>query len=131
MLPRHKLPQIPSDRYEEFIAFLQEEGVEVKFKRLPIIQLKPIQQHVNRVKVEGMKKNPEALSIPIVVSQKMYILDGHHRWVSRKELDEAGYAICIWCNCPIRQLIELGHEFEYSVTKSVYEQRISFRQVWQ
>lgn len=129
MLPRHKLPQIPSDRFNEFADFLRENGVDVKHKRLPIIQLRPIQQHVNRQKVEGMKKNQEALSIPIIVSRKMYILDGHHRWVSRKELDENGYAICLWCDCPIRDLVELGHEFEYSFTKTVHEQNLSLRQV--
>lgn len=121
MLPRHKLPQIPKEKFEEFRNYMLEQGVVVEFKRLPIIKLKPIQQHINREKVEGMKENQSALSIPLIVSQKGYILDGHHRWIAKRELDENGMAVCLWCNCPIRKLIEMGHEFEFSHTKTVYE----------
>lgn len=121
MIPRNKMPQIPSHRMLEFVEFLGENGVTAVHKRLPIVQLRPIQQHVNWAKVEGLKAEQIKLSTPVIVSKKGYILDGHHRWIARKELDPNGQIICIVCDCPISKLFELGHEFEYSYTKSVHE----------
>jgi len=124
VLPRHKLPQIPSDKLDEFVNFLRENGINAALRRLPIIKLKPIQQHVNRSKVEALKEKQDALSIPLIVSETGYILDGHHRWIARKELNPDESVNTIWCECPLRKLIELGHAFEPSFTKTVHERRI-------
>lgn len=121
MIPRHLLPQIPSDKLDEFSDFLRGHGVRTKMHRLPIEQLKPIQKHINREKVESLKDNPIKLKNPLIVSQGGYVVDGHHRWVAEKELGEYSSVNCLHCFCTVRELVELAHQFDGSFTKSVYE----------
>lgn len=121
MIPRHLLPQIPSDKIEEFQEFLFDNGITSTFKRLPVEQLRPIQKHINRDKVEALKNNPIKLKNPLIVSGGGYVLDGHHRWVAEKELAERETIFCLYCRCTIKQLVEFGHLFDPSYTKTVYE----------
>lgn len=121
MIPRHYLPQIPSDRLEDFREFLNGQGIRVKLVRLPIDTLKPIQKHINRAKVEALKDDPIKLKNPLIVSKGGYVLDGHHRWVAEKELGEQDKIMCLQCHCSVRELVEMGHQFDGSFTRTVYE----------
>jgi hypothetical protein len=123
MIPRHMLPQIPGDQLDEFREFLEGNGIKTTLKKLPANRLKPIQSEVNREKVDSFKANPEKLAQPIVISKGGFVLDGHHRWLAQKELDPTAKMVCIVCDCSIRQLVEMGHSFEGSFTKSVSEIR--------
>lgn len=121
MIPRHLLPQIPGDQLEEFRKFLEGNGIATRLKRLSAKDLKPIQSEVNREKIEDFKAHPEKLAEPIVVSKGGYVLDGHHRWLAQKEIDPDRKMLCIVCECSIKQLVEMGHSFEGSFTKTVHE----------
>ena len=120
MIPRHLLPQIPADKIDEFIDFVRGNDIGVEFTKLPIIKLKPIQQHYNEDKVQSIRENPQAISQPIVISGGGYILDGHHRWMARKQEGLTNIPV-IQCHCPIRALVEFGHQFQFSETKTVDE----------
>jgi hypothetical protein len=120
-IPRHLLPQIPSDRYNDFRQFLEGQGIAVKLLFVPVSRLKPIQSEVNRKKVDNLKSMPEKLSNPIIVNRDGYILDGHHRFLAAKELDASGKIPCIVADCNLKQLIGLGHEFDGSFTRTVTE----------
>jgi hypothetical protein len=121
MIPRHFLPQIPSDKYDEFCTFLRGRGVSVRLVRLPVAKLKAIQSEVKREKVDHFKRNPQLLAKPVIVSKSGFILDGHHRWLAQMELDPKGYLLTLECDCSIRQLVHLGHEFDGSFVKTVHE----------
>jgi hypothetical protein len=120
-IPRHLLPQIPKDEQDNFREFLEGNDVKTTLKRIKASALKPIQSEVNQEKVDQLKKEPQALAEPIIVSKGGYLLDGHHRWVAQKELDPDAKMLCIVCECSIRQLVELGHEFDGSFTKTMKE----------
>lgn len=120
MIPRHALPQIPKEKYREFVDFLKEKGVWVSARWMVTDHLTPVQSHVNREKVEKFKKDPSLTNQPIIISEDHFILDGHHRWIARKENKETK-TLCIMVECDIKMLIELGHEFDGSFTKTVFE----------
>jgi hypothetical protein len=136
MIPRHALPQIPKEKYKDFIKFLEENGIKVSLVVVDTESLKPIQAHVNREKVDSFKKKPSALKLPVIISQGGLILDGHHRWIARLELagdNTSPYmdTVCIMAHCGIKKLVEMGHEFEGSFTKSVFESTIYGRYVFE
>lgn len=120
VLPRHLLPQIPDDKTDEFVDFLRGNDVGVIFTRLETKDLKPIQSEYDPNKVKNIQSKPEAISKQIIVSQGGFILDGHHRWLARKEEGLTRTPV-IQCYCSIKKLIELGHQFEHSFTKTVHE----------
>jgi hypothetical protein len=93
----------------------------MKLLFVPVKFLKPIQSEVNRKKIENFKQNPDKLANPIIVSKGGYILDGHHRFLAAKELDPNTRIPALVARCGIKQLIELGHEFDGSFTRTVYE----------
>lgn len=124
MIQRHELPQIPKEQYKEFIDFIENQGIRCIGASYPVGMLRPIQAHINRQKVDGMKTNPSTFNIPLIVNTDGYILDGHHRWIAKKELDPSSKINCISIDCDIDELIELGHEFDGSFTKTVYESTI-------
>lgn len=121
MIPRHALPQIPKEKYKEFIDFLKNRGIQVTITWVDNKKLKPIQAHVNRGKVDHFKNTSSARKIPVIASQGGRILDGHHRWIANTELDPNGKTACILVKCDIKKLVELGHEFDGSFTRTVYE----------
>lgn len=131
MIPRHLLPQIPKDKYKEFIEFLQDHEIRVQVGKVLVSQLRPIQAHVNREKVESLKDDiQKAKNSPIIVSKDGLILDGHHRYIAMKEMGFPKMAAIV-CWCPIKELIELGHQFDGSFTKTVYETTIYGKRIWE
>lgn len=123
-IPRHLLPQIPSDQYAEFQDFVVGNGVPMKLAFVPLDKLKPIQAHVNREKIESLKNNPEKLANPIIINKDGLILDGHHRFLAAKELNPTGHIPALVAQCGLKKLIELGHEFNGSFTRTVTETTI-------
>lgn len=130
-LPREMLPQIPKDQINKFIEFLGEHGIEVKSGKIAASKLKPIQKHVNVEKVEHMKQDPKTLKQPCIISKDGCVLDGHHRWVANKELDENMPMNVIMCMCSIKELVSLGHQFEGSFTKTIGEATIYGKEIWE
>lgn len=120
-LSRDKLPQIPKGLIPEFIRFCRENKVGADIKAIPVGELSPIQSHINREKVEKIKADSNGEVQPILVSNDGKILDGHHRWIAWKELNPNGKMPCIVFDCPIVELVKLGHTFDGSFTKSVSE----------
>lgn len=119
-IPRHLLPQIPSNKIDEFIAYLHENGILSGEVDLPTKQLKPIQAHINRGKVESIKNDPSTLKKRILVTKEGYIFDGHHRWVAAGELDHNTMPSIV-CFGSLKKLLKLAHAFDHSYVKSVYE----------
>lgn len=127
MIPRHLLPQIPSDQYEAFAEFLRGQGIDVRLKRVPISSLKPIQSHIKRDKVDSLKKDAKALAQPLIVSKGLFILDGHHRYVAQKEEEPDSQKLVFWCDCSIKELFEKAHLFEGSFVKTIHERAMYYR----
>ncbi len=79
-----------SDVVEDFAALLDELGIGVEEKTVPVQELKASQNQLVGGKVAGMRqamrdgKVPDA---PIYVTRDGYIVDGHHRWAAKMGLD--------------------------------------------
>lgn len=121
-LPRHLLPQIPSDKISEFVDFVRLKGYGTSKGKVPTNQLRPAQNYVNKEKVEWFKAHPEKIiESPILVSQGGWILDGHHREIAFQELYPDKEIDCLIFECPINKLISLGHLFDHSFRKGLDE----------
>lgn len=131
MIPRHLLPQIPDDKMGEFREFVSEKGISVEDGAIPPSRIHPIQQHINREKVDDMKANAngewqsimvaDVLDNPDPSDTHVFVLDGHHRYIAQKELNPDQNINVVWFHCPIKELVKLGHDFEHSFVKTVYE----------
>jgi hypothetical protein len=121
MLPRSSLPQISEDQFDEFRNYMNDQGISSKIVRIPAKDLKPIQRHMKKSKIKALYDEGD-FSAPIIVSEDMYIMDGHHRWVAA--LLKRTKITCLQFNCPIVKLFELGHLFDGSFVKSVSETTI-------
>jgi hypothetical protein len=120
MLPRNALPQIPNNKVEEFCEFINGQDIDIVRGKVDTDKLKPIQSEVNMDKVKNMLSDTAALDKPMIISKDGGILDGHHRWIANK-MNENDKVNVIKCNCSMRDLIELGHEFDGSFVKSIKE----------
>lgn len=83
-IPRDEMPQIKSTNVDNFRKWIKKQyNIASKLKHVPANMLAPTQKEVNMDKVTWMMQNksPEKLgSKPLMVSNDLYILDGHHRW---------------------------------------------------
>jgi hypothetical protein len=121
MIPREHLPQIPANQRERFREFLRGMGVNSKWAKLPANSLKPIQQKVKKDKVEFFMSDDEKRQEPLIISKEGLILDGHHRYLAQMQVDPEAKMKVLVCNCPMEQLIGLGHEFDGSEVKTMDE----------
>src|SRR5574338_942402 len=116
MIPRQKMPQIPANKIHEFKEFLISHNVITDFQQLRVGSLKPIQRDVNKEKIQTLMspESEDALVQPLVVSEDGFIMDGLHRAIAQAALDPNGVVMCLVAKAPIRDLIQLGHDFEGS-----------------
>lgn len=124
MLPRHLLPQIPGDKIEEFAQFVNSEGYSSKIIYIAANKLHPIQKHLNSDKIYAIQKQLHEQENPILISKENCILDGHHRWAAVLADNPNGKIICLKFMCSIKKLVELGHMFDGSETKTVHEMQV-------
>jgi hypothetical protein len=118
MLPRHVLPQIPPSQIENFKKFLNGHDISSSYVNKSISEIKPIQKHASKEKIQRLMQSENIL--PIIISKSGYILDGHHRFLAEKQLGH-DYIKCLECNCNIRKLLEMGLLFPGSEIKQLGE----------
>lgn len=86
-LARMDMPQVPQKELPKVYEQLTEMGVQCECGVVECGKLAPVQDGINREKVENMKQaiaDGEDLG-HIVISKEGCIVDGHHRWVAMKE----------------------------------------------
>jgi hypothetical protein len=94
---------------------LETQGVSSKPDKVQVADLKPIQKELNMEKVDGMMqaKSQEYLAFgkPAIISQDNYLVDGHHRWWAVRMIDEDASFGVIRVDMPIRDLLDLAHDY--------------------
>ncbi len=123
MLPRHSLPQIPNDKFDDFRKYMEDNDISSKLIRLPVTHIKPIQKHLNKNKIKSIISDGD-VSNPVIISNDNYLLDGHHRWAAELVRDSSSKIICLQFNCSITTLLEFGHMFDGSFVRSISEATI-------
>ena len=126
MIPRHALPQIPKENMVEFKDFLEGNGITAVLIRKPAHEIRPIQKHLNKEKLENILNDPKALSIPLIIDKNGYMLDGHHRWAAHN-INNEQKVLCLQCSCGLRELIEIGHMFPKAEIKSIQEYKRNYK----
>lgn len=125
-IDRSHLPQIPKKALAEFVQWLRQNEVHVALSTVAAETIKPIQTAVNQDKVKAMRQNIEALQkTPLIVSQDMFLMDGHHRWAVLQEKDPEMKVWVLRVDVPMRELVSLAKEFEGSYSAGIGEVKLS------
>ena len=122
-IPRNKMPQIKSTLMGDYIRYIDDMGVRVSKKKLPISTLKNSQGQLNKDKIQGLlqKGGRSSLEKPFIISSDNYILDGHHRANALYNIDDNHKASVIQINLPIKKLIKVTHDFSNVKYKDIDE----------
>lgn len=132
-MARADMPQIPSDRAEDFVTFLTVRGVRVSSREIRADGLLPCQADFDPSKIRGIVDGSlprETLFLPVIVSgegrgQKPFILDGHHRWAALFQLDSGMPVRVLQARCPIATLFDLARDFGGATYKELGESALS------
>jgi len=113
--PREYLPQIPKKKIPTFIRILQKHGVKVTADQVPADKIKPLQKNANKEKIKKLQPHIYQFAHdPFIVSDGLYLLDGHHRWLIIKGSNKDAPVLTIHVHLPIQQLMKLAHKFSGS-----------------
>ena len=97
---RSDMPQIQGKDYPEVLKIFKDYGVPYRLQVMNINDLFPMQQDFIPAKVDNIVKDMNAGKEmkPIFISSDYYIVDGHHRWLANKKL-----------NNPTMKVIKVGY----------------------
>lgn len=125
-LKREELPQIDSDKVDDFLTWLREKGIVIIPTQETARLLKPSQGELESDKVAKMAKTPEKLTQgKIITSNDGYILDGHHRWAAFNHVYPEGNLPTWQVGLPIRELIALAMSYHAVEVREIGESIIA------
>lgn len=110
---RNSMPQIDHDRVDDFIAYLQEKGIEVNLVKVKCSTLRLTQNEINKLKVFEViqlirkKKKMD----PFFYSKDRYVLDGSHRFVGQLNVDPEKPVVAWRVECPMMELLKIANQF--------------------
>lgn len=108
-ISRANMPQI--DDIDGFVKYLNKFGIDSELVSLSNVDsISPTQTDFNQEKVDQIKSNWSRDSKPIIASKvDGFILDGHHRYYSAKQLGEGINVIFV--DLPINKLLVMANLF--------------------
>lgn len=120
---RVDMPQIERGDMAEFLSFLKKRGGKSKHATVQANKLKPIQKQFSKAGVEKMldkfvKNDTERTGPPILVSGDNFIIDGHHRWLARKNIGDKIKIVQI-TNMKVHELLDIAHDFPKTKYKRI------------
>lgn len=107
---RALMPQIDSDKLDDYLSYLKEKNIEYTKQKLPTKELKATQMEFDTDKVCEMMQSPSG-NKPIIVSSDGYILDGHHRWLADYNKNKDSSSKVVVVNLPILELMRISKYF--------------------
>jgi hypothetical protein len=123
-ISRKDMPQIPSAKIKDFLAWLTKKGIGYIERWKPAAKLKPTQSQFNAEKVQELMarfaKQPNRK--PIIISQDDYLLDSHHSWLAAYNKSEFSYVNTIEVQLPIQDLIVVAKKYSGVHYKGINEQ---------
>jgi hypothetical protein len=111
------MPQIDDKHRDKFLEYLTQNGVSVRYIRVPAKSLKMVQGEYDRDKVVSMIKSGGSSLTPILVSIDGYVLDGNHRLIAQLNLPaydkthKSTYVNVIALGSYIHSLLDITHKF--------------------
>jgi hypothetical protein len=110
---REDMPQIATAHMGEFVGWLDQQGIDVQFEKVPVSSLRSVQNEIDLDKVSdlSLSLSTSVLTKPLVISSDNYILDGHHRWLALLNRDPHFQIDAYRVNLPILKLLESSKAF--------------------
>lgn len=131
---RSEMPQIPTEKLQEFVTFLRDRGIAVEPTTVAASALTGSQDDLNKAKVDRIKQQGLAKLLEgpelLVASGKgseSAILDGHHRAAAIRELDPTAKVRCFSIQAPIEDAIAAAHEFPHAQVRGINDGVIKVR----
>jgi hypothetical protein len=128
---RDQLPQIDQDKLKEFLSYLSnDKDIQYESTMIKADELFPSQKEINVDKAQEMAKNmswDDLVNSPIIVSNDMYVIDGHHRWLAVRIKKGEGVKPlkAIKINLPAHELIKCMNDWNGSYNKNITERLLS------
>ena len=119
---RKNMPQVKSDDYKEFIAYLQKNGAKFTKETIPARDLKAMQKEfsdegIMKQLIKNIEQGPNRKAV--IASSDDYIMDGHHRWLVA--INTGSDLSVFRVNLPAYELYDLVNKFEKTYYKDIYE----------
>ena len=107
-IPRADMPQVKLAKRQQLYAHLEKMGITHTKEDVAADTLKPSQAEYSPSKAHNAKEL-EGNKAEVLVSSDGYVLDGHHRWLSRALLHESVPVVRF--SAPIKELIAVVRKF--------------------
>jgi dephospho-CoA kinase len=119
---RKDMPQVKSDDYAQFIAYLKKNGATFTKETIPARELKAMQKEFSdegilKQMMKNIEQGPNRKAV--IASSDDYILDGHHRWLVAVNTGDDLNVYRV--NMPAWELYDLVNKFEKTYYKDIYE----------
>ncbi len=126
---RNSMPQIDSDKTEDFVRWLKNQGVNTTNVRVRPDVLRLTQNEVNKFKVfECMQKiRGGARMDPSFISNDRYVLDGSHRFVAHLNIDQKSPILVRRIAMDMQQLIKLANQYPGVRHRTVSDRKLEKR----
>jgi hypothetical protein len=108
-LSRDEMPQVLTADVKDFIGWLKKKNISVERVVKNAKDLSPSQHQLDADKVRNMVNKDDDGGPPILTSSDDYVVDGHHRYMSRALGDKT--IECYRINMPARELIKMMGEY--------------------
>lgn len=124
-LSRSSMPQIDDDKQDAFRAYLEDLGLEIEDKQVPIGSLRLTQNEVNKMKVWKIMKAIRAKKPMgrIWVSSDNYVVDGSHRYVAALNMDGKQRLKVHKVDLPAMELVKVAKKFQGVKFRTVSDAR--------
>lgn len=115
-IPRSEMPQIKSDKVDDFVNWLNKKGVACESGEMEVSKIKPTQAEMNVDKVALLMngENLDHLKKRVILSKENRLFDGHHRWAALLFSDKENKIVYEKVDLPIRKLLELAKEYKHT-----------------
>lgn len=113
-ISRDQMPQIPKDKYQEFVDFVRSKGIIVEEKinvKYPLLSV--IQNTFKDLTYEQLKDITD-MTRPLIISKDYYIIDGHHRFLVGL-FEEHPAALCTMINLNVNDALDIATEFSNTI----------------
>lgn len=113
-LSRSSMPQIDTDKQEDFHKYLEDNGVSIDAVQVPIKMLRLTQNEINKMKVWKIMKqirNKKPMG-RVWVSSDNYVVDGSHRFVAALNMDGKQRMKVYKVDLPAMEFVKLAKQFQ-------------------
>jgi hypothetical protein len=121
-IERIDMPQIKSKHMKTFVDEMADEGIGHHNMNIDPHDLKPSQKEFSKQGVEKsmgkMKQRGDDMK-PLFISEDMYIVDGHHRWLAAVNAGKKTIPV-VMIEAPFEVVHQKMMDFDHSHTKDVY-----------